>query len=95
MNEYEPLSTRMRPKKLDDFFGQESLVGKNSYLKKAIESDNVSSIIFWGPPGSGKTTLAYIVSQQTKSEFIEISAADAGIQKLKDIIKIENCFVYR
>ncbi len=87
MNINTPLATKMRPEKLDDFFGQEKLVGKNSYLRKAIENDEVPSMILWGPSGSGKTTLAWIIAKQTESEFIEISAVDSGTQKLKEIIE--------
>lgn len=87
MNKFTPLSARMRPKTLDAFFGQTSLVGKNSFLREAIKNDNIPSMILWGPPGSGKTTLAWIIAEQTNSEFIEISAADSGIQKLKNVIE--------
>lgn len=81
-----PLADRMRPKNLKDFFGQEEIIGKDSLLKKAIESDQLPSILFWGPPGSGKTTLAFIIAQKTKSEFIQISAVTSGIKDLKEII---------
>lgn len=82
-----PLADRMRPKNLDDFFGQEGVVGKGKLLQRAISSDNVPSIIFWGPPGSGKTTLAYIVAEQTKSDFVQISAVTSGLKDLRQIIK--------
>ncbi len=81
-----PLADQMRPESLRDFFGQEEIIGKDSLLKKAIESDQVPSIILWGPPGSGKTTLAFIIARKTKSEFIQISAVSSGIKDLKEII---------
>jgi putative ATPase len=82
-----PLADRMRPDKLEGFFGQEELVGKNSYLQKAIIGDNVISMIFWGPPGSGKTTLANIIAKQTDSEFIQISAVTGGKKDLLEVVK--------
>jgi putative ATPase len=81
-----PLADRMRPENLKDFFGQDEIVGKDSLLKKAIESDQLPSMLFWGPPGSGKTTLAFIIAQKTKSDFLQISAATSGIKDLKEVI---------
>lgn len=83
-----PLASRMRPCSLEEFFGQKDLVGKNSYLKKTIETDSVSSMIFWGPPGSGKTTLASIIAHETNSEFIEMSAVDSGVKRLKEVVEL-------
>ncbi len=85
-NSYTPLADRMRPDNLEYFFGQEELVGKSSYLKDAIETDQVLSMIFWGPPGSGKTTLASIVAQKTSSDFLQISAVTSGVGDLRKII---------
>ena len=82
-----PLADRMRPDCLDDFLGQEDLVGEGKLLRQAIESDKLPSMIFWGPPGSGKTTLAYIIARQTKSEFKQISAVSSGIKDLREIVK--------
>jgi putative ATPase len=82
-----PLADRIRPKNLDDFFGQVEIVGKNSYLRKAIENDNVPSMIFWGPPGSGKTTLAHIIAQKTNSNFIQLSAVSSGKKDLLGILE--------
>lgn len=81
-----PLADLMRPQKLEEFFGQEELVGKNSFLRRVIENDNIPSMIFWGPPGSGKTTLAFIVTNQTGSEFITLSAVASGKKDLMNII---------
>lgn len=85
-NIYQPLAEQMRPKNLDDFVGQEELVGPNSPLRKMIETDNISSMIFWGPPGVGKTTLAFIIARQTKSVFKRLSAVTSGVKDIKDII---------
>ncbi|MFC1644653.1 replication-associated recombination protein A [Patescibacteria group bacterium] len=87
-NNFSPLASRMRPITLDEFFGQEKLVGKNSYLRKAIENDNVFSMIFWGPPGTGKTTLASVIANETNSEFIELSAVDSGVKRLREVVAI-------
>lgn len=82
-----PLAERMRPKDFRDFFGQEELVGDNSPLRRAIKNDNLSSVIFWGPPGSGKTTLAKIIAEKTKAHFIKFSAVTTGVKDLKEEIK--------
>jgi len=82
-----PLADRMRPEKLEDFLGQDEVVGQGKMLRLAIESDKLPSMIFWGPPGSGKTTLAYIIAKQTKSEFLQFSAVTSGIKALKEVIK--------
>ena len=83
----EPLASRMRPVNLDEFVGQEHLIGKDKLLRKIIESDNVSSMIFWGPPGVGKTTLAKIIANETKSEFITFSAVTSGIKEIKKVME--------
>ena len=82
-----PLADRMRPDSLKGFLGQEEIVGSDTLLRKAIESDQLPSMIFWGPPGSGKTTLAFIVAKQTKSEFVRFSAVTSGVKELKEVVK--------
>lgn len=86
MDQTNPLADRIRPNDLDDFLGQDDLIGKGKLLRKAIEEDKVPSMIFWGPPGSGKTTLAYIIAQKTKSEFRQISAVSSGLKDLREIL---------
>jgi len=81
-----PLADRIRPQNLSEFFGQIKLIGKNSYLQNTIENDRVPSMIFWGPPGSGKTTLAQIIANITKSDFIKLSAISAGKKQLMEIV---------
>lgn len=84
--EYAPLADRMRPEKLEDFFGQEELLGEKSYLRQAMEKDQIPSLIFWGPPGSGKTTLASIIAKLTHSEFIILSAVSSGVKDLRAVL---------
>jgi putative ATPase len=81
-----PLADRMRPRTLDDYVGQEHLVGPGKPLRVSIERDDAGSIIFWGPPGTGKTTLAKIIANLTKAEFIEFSAVLAGIKEIKQVM---------
>jgi putative ATPase len=82
-----PLAARMRPKTLDEFVGQEHIVGKGRVLRIAIESGNLPSIMLWGPPGSGKTTLANIIANTTSSHFSPVSAVNAGVADLRKIIE--------
>lgn len=82
-----PLAGRLRPDSLDEFVGQKHLIGKGRILRQLIEKDQISSMIFWGPPGVGKTTLARIIARQTKAEFIEFSAVTSGIKEIKDVMK--------
>lgn len=85
---FEPLAEKMRPKNLEDFVGQEEIIGPFSSLRKMIEGDVVTSMIFWGPPGVGKTTLAHIIAQKTNSSFHELSAVTSGIKEIKEIMEI-------
>lgn len=84
--QHAPLADRMRPQTLEDFFGQQELVGEESFLRKAIKEDQVPSMILWGPPGSGKTTLAAIIANETNADFIKISAVTSGIKELRKTI---------
>ena len=81
-----PLADRMRPRTLDEFVGQEQLIGPGKPLRTQIERDDTGSLIFWGPPGTGKTTLAKIIANMTKAEFIEFSAVLAGIKEIKQVM---------
>ncbi len=83
----EPLAERLRPKTLDDFVGQKHLIGEGMILRRLIESDQIPSMIFWGPPGVGKTTLASIIAAQTKAEFITFSAVTSGIKEIKNVME--------
>ena len=76
----EPLAARMRPRDLSEFVGQEHLVGEGKILRQMIERDQVPSMILWGPPGVGKTTLANVVANLTKAEFVNYSAVTSGIK---------------
>jgi putative ATPase len=87
MNNLPPLAERMRPKNLDDYVGQKHLVGKGAVLRKAIESGTLPSMIFWGPPGVGKTTLAYIISQTLDRPFFSLSAINSGVKDVREVIE--------
>ncbi|MDD5014879.1 MAG: replication-associated recombination protein A, partial [Atribacterota bacterium] len=87
MNNDAPLADRIRPERLEGFLGQEKIIGPGKPLRKAIEEDKLQSIILWGPPGSGKTTLARIIAKMTKTHFVPFSAAVSGVPALRKIIK--------
>ena len=82
-----PLASRLRPETLDDYVGQKHLLGEGKVLKNMLDRDLVSSMIFWGPPGVGKTTLARIIANMTHSSFIDFSAVTSGIKEIKDVMK--------
>ncbi|MEK7104355.1 MAG: replication-associated recombination protein A [Patescibacteria group bacterium] len=82
-----PLADRMRPRNLDEFLGQDDILGQGKILRQSISQDKIPSIIFWGPPGSGKTTLANIIANQTKADFVKFSAVTSGLKDLREVIK--------
>ena len=82
-----PLAERLRPKNLDNFLGQNHLTGKNSPIRKCIESGSIPSMIFWGPPGVGKTTLAQLISKETERTFFTLSAINSGVKEIREIIQ--------
>ena len=83
----EPLANRMRPTTLDEIVGQESIIGKGTVLRKRIETDNLLSIILWGSPGTGKTTIAEVIAKTTKYKFYKLNAVTAGVSDIKGIIQ--------
>ncbi|RCW80220.1 putative ATPase [Halanaerobium sp. DL-01] len=85
--ENRPLAFRMRPRSLDEFFGQEDIVGENKLLRRAIKADRLQSLIFYGPPGSGKTSLAQIIALETKANFVKLNAVTSGVKDIREVIK--------
>ena len=91
-----PLAERIRPKTLADFKGQSHILGEGSSLRKSIESNVIPSMIFWGPPGSGKTTLAYLISQFVNRKFYTLSAISSGVKEVRDVIqKVEHAGIFQ
>jgi len=82
INQNQPLADRMRPAKLADFLGQEDVIGEGKLLREAINQDKLPSMIFWGPPGSGKTTLAFIIAKKTKANWQQLSGSFLNGRKL-------------
>ena len=82
----DPLASRLRPESLEEFVGQTHLIGQGKVLRKMIDQDMVTSMIFWGPPGVGKTTLARIIARKTRSEFIDFSAVTSGIKEIREVM---------
>src|ERR1700676_1176249 len=83
---HQPLAERMRPRTLDEFIGQEKLLGPGKSLRTQIENDDIGSMVLWGPPGCGKTTLARLIARLTRSEFVSFSAVLAGIKEIKEVM---------
>jgi len=94
--EHAPLAERMRPQSISEYLGQEHILGEGKLLRRLIETDRLTSLIFWGPPGSGKTTLARIIANATKSHFIFFSAIMSGIKEIREVVKeAEDTLKYR
>jgi putative ATPase len=87
LNSSAPLAERMRPKSLSDYIGQQHLIGKDAVLRKAIESGNIPSMLFWGPPGVGKTTLAFIIAETLDRPFFSLSAINSGVKDVREVIE--------
>lgn len=86
-NSDQPLAARLRPRTLSEFVGQKHLLGEGKVLRRLIEGDKIGSMIFWGPPGVGKTTLARIIANRTKASFIDFSAVTSGIKEIKQVME--------
>src|SRR5512133_3870883 len=84
--QHAPLAERMRPRRLDEVVGQQHLIGEGKILRRLIEGDRLSSLIFWGPPGTGKTSLAQVIAQSTRSRFVFFSAVLNGIKEIRDLV---------
>ena len=87
VEERAPLAARMRPRRLDDIVGQRHLIGPGAPLRALIESDRLSSVVLWGPPGTGKTTLASVVAESTEREFVSLSAVTAGVKDVREVLE--------
>ena len=87
MDRLAPLADRMRPRTLAEFIGQEQIVGEGKLLRRAIEADRLTSSIFWGPPGTGKTTLASIIAETTRAAFVKLNAVTSGVADVREVLK--------
>src|SRR5574344_1616680 len=81
-----PLAERLRPTSLDEFLGQNKILGESSMLRQSIEADTVPSMIFWGPPGCGKTSLANVIHLNTQKRFVALSAVESGVKDVKAVL---------
>src|SRR6185436_10413856 len=82
-----PLAERVRPRTLDEIVGQEEVLGPGKPLRRAIEHDALPSLILWGPPGSGKTTLAHVIRQRTRAQFVAMSAVLSGVKEVREVLR--------
>src|SRR5438046_3781016 len=82
----QPLAARMRPRSLDEFVGQEHFLGPGKLLRRLMQADRLGSVIFYGPPGSGKTALAHVIAQQTRCHFRPLNAVAAGVKEVREIL---------
>src|SRR5207247_9099972 len=87
LRQAQPLAARMRPRSLEEFAGQEHLLGPGKLLRRLLQSDRLGSVIFFGPPGSGKTALAHVIAQQTKCHFRPLNAVAAGIKDVREVLE--------
>ena len=85
--QFQPLAARLRPETLDEIIGQKHLLGPGKVLRRIVEGDQVSSMIFWGPPGVGKTTLAHVIANLTRASFINFSAVTSGIKEIREVMQ--------
>src|SRR5438477_13180332 len=83
----QPLAARMRPRSLDEFVGQEHFLGPGKLLRRLLQADRLGSVIFYGPPGSGKTALAHVIANQTQCKFRQINAVAAGIKDVREVLE--------
>ncbi|RCW52918.1 MULTISPECIES: replication-associated recombination protein A [Halanaerobium] len=86
-NNDRPLAYRMRPRNLEEFYGQQEIVGENKLLSRAIKADRLQSLIFYGPPGTGKTSLAQVIANQTEADFVKLNAVTSGVKDIREVIK--------
>ena len=82
-----PLAERMRPRRLEEFIGQDHLLGPGKFLRRMLESGRIFSMIFWGPPGSGKTTLARMIARYAQAHFVQFSAVLSGVKEIREVVK--------
>ena len=84
---YEPLASRMRPRTLEEYVGQEHILGPGRLLRRSIEADRLTSVLLSGPPGTGKTTLARVIAQATKGAFLSVNAVLSGVKEIREVIE--------